>query len=119
VQVLATKYFRKSSLHASLGLAYLGEMERLALSSQTVFSGMLAYERALGARTSILGQVTLSQSPFGDLGLDRLDKGSMQVTLGLKRVIGKQILLIGITENLAYFDNSPDVAFHFGLTRIF
>jgi hypothetical protein len=94
-------------------------MKRLALSPQTVFSGMLAYERVLGSRTSILGQVTLSQSPFGDLGLDRLDKVSMQVTLGLKRVIGKQVLLIGVTENVAHFDNSPDIGFHFGLTRTF
>jgi len=119
VQVLATKYFRRSCLHASLGLAYLGEVERMGLSSQAVLSGMLAYERALGSKTSILAQTTVAQSPFSDLGLDRLEKVSMQVTLGLKRVLGKQILLLGITENLAHFDNSPDIGFHVGLTRIF
>jgi hypothetical protein len=119
VQVLATKYFRKSCLHASLGLAYLGEMDRLGLSRQAVLSGMLAYERALGSRTSVLGQVTVSQSPFADLDLDRLQEVSTQVTVGLKRVVGKQILLFGITENVAHFNNSPDIGFHFGLTRIF
>jgi hypothetical protein len=119
VQVLATKDFHKSSLHASVGLAYLGEMESLALSPQAVLSGMLAYERALGSRTSVLGQVTVSQSPFRDLDLERLQKFTMQVTLGLKRVIGKQVLFFGITENVVHYNNSPDIGIHLGLTRIF
>lgn len=119
VQVLATKYLGRSSLHASLGLAYLGEMQRLGLSAQAVLSGMMAFERALGSRTSVLVQATVSQSPFGELQLARLSETSTQVTLGLKRVLGKQVLLIGITENVGHFNNSPDIGFHLGLTRIF
>ena len=119
LQLLATRYFRKSCLHGSLGLAYLGEMERLGVSSQALVSGMIAYERGLGTRTSILAQMTLSQSPFGDLDLEELKDLSTQLTLGVKRVVGKQVLFAGITENVASFDNSPDIGFHLGLTRTF
>ncbi len=54
--------------------------------------------------------------PLLALGLSVI---STQVTLGAKRVIGQQVLLIGITESVANFDNSADIGFHVGLTRIF
>ena len=118
VQVLATRYSGKSCLHGSIGLAYLGAYERLAISSQLQLSGMFAYERACGRKTSILAQATISQSPFSELDLEELAALSTQITLGVKRVIGKQVLFVGFTENVANFDNSPDVGFHIGLTRI-
>jgi hypothetical protein len=118
-QLLATKYFGKSCIHSSLGLAYLGDYDRLGISSQLQVSGMIAYERGFGSKTSLLAQATVSQSPFGDLDLEKLDVISTQITLGAKRVIGQQVLFIGITENVANFDNSADIGFHVGLTRIF
>ena len=119
VQVLVTKYVGQSCFHASFGLAYLGEMERLGLSSRAILLGMLAYERALGSRASILAQVTVSQSSLAELGLDRLKEVSMQVTLGFKRAFGKQVLLFGMTENVGHFNNSLEIGFHLGLTRMF
>jgi hypothetical protein len=118
-QILATKYYTKSCLHGSVGLLYLGEIERLGVSEQVVISGMVAYERSLGAKTSGLIQVTLSQSPFDELDLEELAVVSSQVTLGFKRVIRESVLFVGLTENVAKFDNSPDIGFHLGLTRSF
>ncbi len=118
-QLLVTKYFRKSCLHASVGLAYLGEMKTLGLDSQVNPSGMLAYERGLGTKNSILVQATVSQSPFRQLDLEELTRVSTQLTLGYKRVLGKQVLFLGVTENVASFNNSPDIGFHVGLTRVF
>jgi len=98
---------------------YLGELEALDIDSQAVVSGMLAFERALGGRTSILAQATVSQSPFGDLELAKLDNITSQLTVGLKRVVGRQVLFFGLTENVANFSNSPDIGLHFGLTTTF
>ncbi len=119
-QLLLTRYFEKACLHASLGAVGLGSFESLGLNQQVVLSGMVAYERALGTKTSGLVQVTVSQSPFDDLRLEELAATSIQITLGIKRVIfGEQVLFLGLTENVANFNNSADIGFHLGLTRTF
>jgi hypothetical protein len=53
------------------------------------------------------------------LDLEELTRVSTQLTLGYKRAIGKQVLFLGITENVASFNNSPDIGFHVGWTRAF
>ena len=95
-QLLATKYFRKSCLHGSVGLAYLGEMEALGLDSQVNPSGMLAYERGLGTKNSILLQATVSQSPFRQLDLEELKGVPVQLTLGYKRFSGSRFSFSGL-----------------------
>ena len=119
-QLLTTRYFSKACLHASIGVLRLGELEPLGLSSQVVTSGMVAYERSLGAKTSGLVQLTLSESPFRDLDLDELARASSQVTFGFKRVVWKtRVLFVGLTENVASFNSTADIGIHLGLTQIF
>ncbi len=119
-QLLATRYFQKACLHASLGVLNLGSFDVLGLDQQIVLSGMIAYERAMGGKMSGLAQLTVSQSPFDDLRLEELAETSIQITLGIKRVIfDDQVLFLGLTENVANFNNSADIGFHVGLTRTF
>lgn len=118
-QLLATRYYSRSCLHAAVGLLALGPSDRLAIDSQLLLSGMAALEHAIGGSMSGLLQVTLSQSPFGDLQLSDLNRTSLQVTVGLKRVVGRGALFVGLTENFGSFNNTPDVGFHVGLTRSF
>lgn len=118
-QLLLTRYYAKACIHGSLGLLALGASDQLGLGSQTITSGMIAYERALGSAISGLAQVTISESPFADLELSGLDRTSQQVTLGIKKVIKRQVLFVGLTENFGAFNNTPDVGFHVGLTRSF
>jgi hypothetical protein len=118
-QLLATRYFRRSCLHFAFGMARLGAFDRLGLDSQTVFSGMLAWEFSVAPTVTVLAQATLSESPFDQLHLEELDALSTQLTLGLKTAVGQRVFFFGITENLANFNNSPDVGFHFGVTRTF
>ncbi len=117
VEFLATQYFRKSCLHLSIGALMLGEMEQLGLNDQVRTSGMIGFERVVGDKSTVLIQATLLQSPFADLKLEELAAISTQVTLGFKHVLGSQVLFIGVTENVANFDNSPDIGIHLGVTR--
>ena len=81
---------------------------------------MVAYEQAVGERSSVVGQVTVSQSPFDDLDLDELSEPSLLVTVGLKRVLGEAgVLFVGLTENVQNFNNTSDVGLHVGFTRVF
>ncbi|MFN7943097.1 MAG: DUF3187 family protein [Thermoanaerobaculia bacterium] len=116
-QLLGTRYFRGSCLHFSLGAAYLGRHELFALDAQTILSGMLAWEVALGGKTTGLIQATVSQSPFKDFGSDELGSASTQLTLGAKHAFGKNVLFLGVTENLVNFNNTSDIGLHVGVTR--
>ncbi|MCH7667447.1 MAG: DUF3187 family protein [Acidobacteria bacterium] len=120
VQLLLTKYYTKSCLHASVGLLYLDESKQLRTDTQLLPTGMVAWERSLGPKMSGLAQLTVSQSPFRDLDLDELARATSQVTLGLKKVVwSKRVLFVGLTENISTFNSSPDIGFHVGLTTIF
>ncbi len=119
VQLLGTRYFRRSCLHFSVGAAYLGSHDLFGLDAQTIASGMLAWEVGIGSKTTGLLQATVSQSPFGDLRSDEIDAASIQVTVGLKRAVGRQVLFLGVTENLASFNNTADIGLHLGVTRSF
>ncbi len=119
-QLLLTRYYAKSCLHASLGLLYLDESKQLRTDTQLLPTGMVAWERSLGPKTSGLAQLTVSESPFRDLDLDELARATSQVTLGLKQVVRtKYVLFVGLTENISTFNSSPDIGFHVGLTSIF
>ncbi len=119
VQLLGTRYFRGSCLHFSLGAAYLGPHDLLGLEAQTIVSGMLAWEIALGSRTTGLVQATVSQSPFGDLRSADIASASTQLTAGLKHAVGRNVVFLGVTENLANFNNTADIGLHLGVTRSF
>jgi len=119
-QLLLTRYYAKSCLHASLGLLYLDESKQLRTDTQLLPTGMVAWERSLGPKMSGLAQLTVSESPFRDLDLDELARATSQVTLGLKQVVRtKYVLFVGLTENISTFNSSPDIGFHVGLTSIF
>ena len=117
VQLLGTQYFRGSCLHFSLGAAYLGRHELFALDAQTILSGMLAWEIALGGKTTGLIQATVSQSPFRDLRSNEIASASTQLTAGVKHAFGRNVLFLGVTENLASYDNTADIGLHVGVTR--
>ncbi len=77
-------------------------------------------ELSLGPKMSGLAQLTISESPFRDLALDELARASFQVTLGFKKVVWtKHVIFVGLTENVASFNSSPDIGFHIGLTSIY
>ncbi len=119
-QVLLTRYYTKSCLHASVGLLYLEESKKLRTDSQFLPTAMVAWELGLGPAMSALAQLTVSESPFRDLDLAELAQATSQVTLGFKKVVWtKRVLFVGVTENVSTFNSSPDIGFHVGLTTVF
>ena len=119
-QLLLTRYYARSCLHGSVGLLYLEASPGLGTSAQLLPTAMVAWEQSLGPEMSGLAQLTVSESPFRDLELDELARASFQVTLGIKKVVGpKHVLFVGLTENIATFNSSPDVGLHLGLTTLF
>ncbi len=118
-QLLATRYFRKTSVHGNLGAVYLGSWDKLNLGRQVKLSGMLAVEQTLGSKNTLLFQATVSESPFTDLDLKDFEGLSTLFTVGYKHRIGNQVLFLAATENSTNFDLSPDIGVHVGVTSRF
>jgi hypothetical protein len=119
-QLLATRYFKRSCVHAAVGVLALGGWDELGIGSQTALSGMAAWEIGFGPTRTLLLQGTVSQTPFRDLGLDELSAVSTQLTIGAKQVVrGGRVLFVGVTENVVSFDNTADIGLHLGLTSTF
>lgn len=82
----------------------------------TQHSAMGSFEWRYHPKTSLILQYLLSEgvvkhvSPF--------NQTSKEIIIGMKHELSSSsILEWGIIENLAPFENSPDIGFHFGFTR--
>ena len=118
VRLLYDRQFRRAELYGAGGLIRLGASDGLGLDSQVVLAGSVAAELAIGDRTSLLLQVTASQSPFEEFRTTRIDDPAFQLTAGVRRAVGpRSVLFAAFTENLKSFNNSPDISFHLGLTQ--
>lgn len=119
-QVHLTRYFERSCIHGSAGVVLLGDSEVFHLDEQTLFSGMLGYERALGSTVSVIVQATASQSPFDDLDIEELDAFAYLVDFGVKKGFNEHLVgFVAFSENFLTFGSSADFGLHLGLTRTF
>lgn len=120
LQVLATRDFGRSRVHASAGLLFLGRSAPLGLGSQIVITDSLGVSRLLAARTSATLQVTISQSPFRRIGAPELTRRSYQMTAGLQHAFAGNVTgYAGIIENLITYQNSADAGLIAGIARRF
>lgn len=80
---------------------------------------MLGWERRLsGGPTSLLVQGTSSQNTIRGVERSDLTKARMQVSVGLRRQMGRVSTSIAVTENIIHLNNTPDVGLHFGIAWI-
>lgn len=121
VQLLVSRYWEKSCIHASAGVAYLGDSETLGTDSQVIPSVMVGYEHGIfNTRNSAVIQATISESPFASMDLPELGTTSIQASLGLKCSLNpSNVIFIALTENIAHFDNTADIGLHLAWTGRF
>lgn len=82
--------------------------------SEKQLSGMLGYEVTTGAHQAFIVQYLFSEGIFEDLGA--LSEYSHEIHFGYKWRTESFLWEAGLVENIVNFDNSPDVAFTFGIT---
>jgi hypothetical protein len=120
VQLLATRDYGRSRVHASAGVLLLGHNGPLGTKSQFVITDSIGVSSLITGRTSATAQVTISQSPFRSIGAPELTRRSYQMTVGLQHAIGQSLTAYaGIVENLITYQNSADAGLVWGVTRRF
>lgn len=119
-QLLFTRYFDRSALHASFGAVYLQASEVFHTDDQTRLTGTLGFERALGQTMSFVAQATFADSPFADLDVQGLGDPAFLLDLGFKKGFTEHLVgFVAISENFVNFDSSADFGLHLGLTQTY
>ena len=119
VQLLATRDFGNSRVHASAGLLFLGRNAPLGLASQIVITDSIGISHLVTGRTSATVQITVSQSPFRGVGAPELARRSYQLTAGVQHAFPNLTAYAGIVENLVTYQNSADAGLVLGLSHRF
>ncbi|MEA2238416.1 MAG: hypothetical protein QOC81_3140 [Thermoanaerobaculia bacterium] len=120
MQLLATRDYGRSQVHASAGILLLGHNGALGTKPQFVITDSIGASQLLAERTSATAQITISQSPFRTLGAPELTRRSYQLTVGLQHALGRSLTAYaGVVENLITYQNSADAGFVWGVTRRF
>jgi hypothetical protein len=120
VQLLATRDYGRTRIHASAGMLLLGHNGALGTKSQFVITDSIAISSLIAGRTSATAQITISQSPFRTIGAPELTRRSYQLTVGIQHALGRTLTAYaGIVENLITYQNSADAGLVWGVTRRF
>ncbi len=107
-------------IYYNAGFLYYGDKEIMGIElRQWHLSMLLAFEfRKKGSRHSWIFQGLVESGVAVDY--DEFAKRTSEILLGYKHYYSSGWTFgIGILENIFYYDNSPDVALHLELTRLF
>ncbi|HPR64822.1 MAG TPA: DUF3187 family protein [Thermoanaerobaculia bacterium] len=80
-----------------------------------ILSVTLAYGRKLSDSIYLIGQVTRSTSIFSEETDSELGDTELQISTGVRIQKGTFLYQLAFTENLANFNNTPDIGFHLGI----
>ena len=115
VQFSVAQKRKASYLYGNISYTYFGSDESLGVPlTDKQFSGMLGYEIITAPNQAFIVQYLFSDGVVEDLGA--LEDVSHEIHLGYKWRTQSLLWETGLVENIVNFDNSPDVAFTFGVT---
>lgn len=117
---LQASLLRRGTRHAffsSLSFVdYAGSDEAVHPEREVVPTLVFGVDSHLTGRTHSIVQFYVSPSVFGadETHLDELNSDKYLLSLGLRHHRGAHLVSFSVTENVANYNNTPDVAFQFG-----
>jgi hypothetical protein len=106
---LQGKFGRQALYFSSSLVSTDGQVFGVSLARRLVPTVTAAYERALNDRTNFVGQIYASQSAVRESSIRVIQADKYEASLGLRTHRGRMIYGVAVTENLANFENTPDV----------
>ena len=116
VQFSAAQKYNSGYAYANISFTHFDSNQALGIAlknNQT--SGMLGYEYKVDDNESLILQYLFTEGAVKNLGA--LSDYSNEVHIGYKWRTDSYLWEVGFVENIINFDNGPDVAFTFGVTR--
>ncbi|MFQ5524868.1 MAG: DUF3187 family protein [Thermoanaerobaculia bacterium] len=117
-QAQVSRCKRRSCRFAALNLRYLGEWKLLGLGERLIPGIYAGWERRW-RRVSWVVQLMIAGSPLDGIRIEDLHSEIWQLSGGLQWRLGKYGMTAAVTENVAHFENGPDLTLHWAVRRGF
>ena len=118
VQVSLQRFFTRNSLYLSLAEVYYQNPDPGLAKDLWIPTVIAGWETRISKNTNFILQGYVSESAVQGTTLDELSADKIQATIGIQRLYRGNVLRFGITENLANFDNTPDIGVNLSVARI-
>ncbi len=119
VQLSLQRFFRRNALYATLSEVRFGSPDIGLAVDQWIPTLILGWETRITQHLNFILQTYASRSTVQETNLDELSANKMQATLGLQWHNRGNVVRFGITENLASFNNTPDVGVTLSFAHVF
>ncbi len=119
MQISAQRFFRRNALYATLSGTYFDSPDSALAEDQWIPTVILGWETRLSEHLGLVLQIYGSRSTVQETQLEELSAEKIQATLGLQWMMAGNVLRFGFTENLANFNNTPDVGLSFSFAHLF
>ncbi|MFQ5527007.1 MAG: DUF3187 family protein [Thermoanaerobaculia bacterium] len=104
---------------AAFNLRYLGEWKLLDLSRRLAPGLYAGLERRWGSASWVV-QLVVAGTTLEGIQIDDLDSETWQLSGGIHKRFGDRYsMTAALTENVAHFENGPDLRFHWAVRRDF
>ena len=112
LQLMLQKGWRRSGLYLSASYVWLGEFDLADFTPADVPSATVAYTDSLGPRLTGVVQGLVARSIFARETRSELASIEYQVSAGLRYRRGPVLVSVALTENVANYQNTPDIGLH-------
>lgn len=118
-RLIASRELAGGRLAASFGVLRLGASSTLGLRSQLLITDTVGYSHGVTNATALVGQITISETPFRQYNLPELNRRSYQLSVGAQHAMHGFIVHGAFIENVLTFENSADAGLQWGISRRF
>ena len=119
MQVSLQRFFRPNALYATFSGVYFDSPDAALAHDQWIPTVVLGWETRLTANLGLVFQLYGSRSTVQETNLDELSAAKVQATLGLQWRRNGHVIRLGFTDNVANFDNTPDVGLSLSFAQVY
>ncbi|HEV8582581.1 MAG TPA: DUF3187 family protein [Thermoanaerobaculia bacterium] len=118
LQLSLQRFFSRNALYLSFAEVYYQSPDPGLSKDIWIPTVVAGWETRIAQHTNLILQGYFSRSAVQETTLDELSANKIQATIGIQRIYRGNVIRFGITENLANFDNTPDVGVNLSVARI-
>jgi hypothetical protein len=118
-RLIASRELAGGRLTGSFGVLRLGADTSLGLRPQLLITDTVGYSHRVTDLTAIVGQITISETPFRQYNTPELNRRSYQLSIGAQHAMRGFIVHGALIENVVTFENSADAGLQWGISRRF
>jgi hypothetical protein len=120
LQVLASRDFGRTTVHATLGMLREGSNRQLGTRAETLITDTVGISQLLTEKSAAIAQLTVSESPFRNIGIAEFNRRTYQLSIGMQQRIGRSMTAYAaLIENVLTYENSADAGVACGIARRF